>query len=91
MRAYISRNSKYKTAVIIFSALALWAARHVTLTISDAYNYDLQSLQWAYMFTFLFLLFSLTIAHKEKPIEGGPEDEYVTVVIPAYNEDPKVL
>lgn len=94
MRAHISKSTGYVAATIIFLALTLWASFHVIRIVSDTYNYGGNGLHWAYLFTFAFLFISITIAHREKPIERKSEkkdEEYVTVIVPAYNEDPKLL
>lgn len=91
MRAHLSRNSTYTVALLIFVTLTLWLFRHVYNLVSNAYNVEANGLHWAYLFTFGILFVSLAIAHREKPIEGEVTDDYVTVIIPAYNEDPKLL
>lgn len=94
MRAHISKNTGYLAGTIIFASLTLWALIHITRIVSDTYNYGSNGLHWAYLFTFVFLFVSIVIAHREKPIEKkykNKDKEYVTVIIPAYNEDPKLL
>lgn len=91
MKAQQWRSGKLTGALIIFTLLILWAIRHIINIVGSVYGLEGSNFFWPYVFTFLILVITLAMAHKERPIDGGTEDEYVTVIVPAYNEDPALL
>lgn len=94
MRARISRGRGRLFATIVFAGLALWAVRHIFHIIDagsiSTYLYE----TWVYLFSFAVVVIALLLAYRERPRGYHVDDttrEHVTVVVPAYNEDPAAL
>jgi len=95
MKARISRSRGRFVATLVFVALALWVTRHIVHLLQLGSVSDYLYTNWIYLFSFFMVVIALILAHREQPHRGLnrqiDRNDHVTVVVPAYNEDPAAL
>jgi len=95
LRARLSSSRGRFAMTLVFVALALWATKHVIHLLQMGSVGDYLYGNWIYIFSFIMIVLALLLAHRERPRgEDTPltrGQDHITVVVPAYNEDPAAL
>ena len=93
MKAELSPRRVHQLSIVLIGTISVWLARHIYYAVKTGslqYVYE----NWVLLFSFVMLCITLLLAYREKP-KAAPlsatASEYVTAVVPAYNEDPEVL
>lgn len=92
MRAHLSRRGLVAATTIVCFGLMLWALRHIVAVLSIGSPAQQTDFYWVFLFSFIIFATTVILAQREKPFKTeSEEDQYVTVIVPAYNEDEEVL
>ncbi len=95
LTARLSRSRARFVITLVFVALALWATRHIIKLIHIGSLGEYLYTNWIYLFSFILIALTLILANREKPrgasIAAELYNDHITVVVPAYNEDPAAL
>lgn len=79
---------------VLFTTLALWGIKHAIAAYEIGSIGTYFYVHWFFVFSFMLLALTLLLSFSEKPYRDDDEvmkDARVTVVVPAYNEDPDAL
>ena len=94
LRAELSARRVHMMTFVVFAAIGAWGLRHIVGTVQAGSLWSYLYSHWVFLFSFLMMLITLILAYREKPRQApvsATDNEYVTAVVPAYNEDPEIL